>query len=430
MQNADGDKPELVAMPLSQVVFDEGIYPRIAGHDPALVQLYAREIEQIEAAGKYISVNGDNKLIDGRHRHLAYRKNADGNSDPEIQVWKYGVTTDLASLKLACYLQDKGKSLTDNDNEENTKKLYSLGAKQTEIAETLSLKPSTISGYLSRTIKEQKAKQREQAFGMWLSCHTQEVIAEKVGVSEGTVNSWVANFLKSSENEVLRKFLDPEFQHPFFNVWKVQDKSNKVNHFGNTESRWLENLLYLYTEPFDIVVDPFAGGGSTIDVCKKRDRRYYVSDRKPIVEREKEIRGWDITDGLPNVPRWQDVKLIYLDPPYWKQSEGKYSKDPTDLANMTLEDFNKRLSALIQLFSKKLSNAFISLIIQPTQWNAPDRQYTDHAADMIRSINLPIHMRFQCPYESQQANGQMMDWSKANKTPLVLSREMIVWKVQ
>ena len=32
---------------------------------------------------------------------------------------------------------------------------------------------------------------------------------------------------------------------------------------------------------FDIVLDPFAGGGATIDVCKKRLRRYCVSDRKP-----------------------------------------------------------------------------------------------------------------------------------------------------
>jgi hypothetical protein len=57
-------------------------------------------------------------------------------------------------------------------------------------------------------------------------------------------------------------------------------------------------LLYLYTSPFDVIVDPFAGGGSTIDICKKRLRRYFVSDRKPIVEREKEIRTHDLTSGL------------------------------------------------------------------------------------------------------------------------------------
>lgn len=45
-----------------------------------------------------------------------------------------------------------------------------------------------------------------------------------------------------------------DFDQPLYNVWKQQSKSNKVDHFGNSEPKWLENLLYLYTEPADIVV--------------------------------------------------------------------------------------------------------------------------------------------------------------------------------
>ena len=55
-------------------------------------------------------------------------------------------------------------------------------------------------------------------------------------------------------------------------------------------------MLYLYTKPFDMVLDPFAGGGSTIDICKRRFRRNLLSDRKPIVERETEIRQYDLID--------------------------------------------------------------------------------------------------------------------------------------
>jgi hypothetical protein len=65
-----------------------------------------------------------------------------------------------------------------------------------------------------------------------------------------------------------------DFTPPIYNVWKQQTKTEGSSHFGNSEVRWLDNLLYLYTKPFDIVVDPFAGGGSTIDLCKKRFRRY------------------------------------------------------------------------------------------------------------------------------------------------------------
>ena len=120
------------------------------------------------------------------------------------------------------------------------------------------------------------------------------------------------------------------------------------SHPGNSHIDILDRLLYLYTEPYDIVMDPFAGGGSTIDICKKRLRRYFVSDRAPIVEREAEIRKLDVTKTLPGPARWSDVKLVYLDPPYWKQMEGKYSDDPTDLANMDLDSFHATLARLIR----------------------------------------------------------------------------------
>ena len=55
---------------LSQIIFDEGLYPRVDGHDPATVQTYVRDMEQIEAAGKLISINADGILLDGRHRML------------------------------------------------------------------------------------------------------------------------------------------------------------------------------------------------------------------------------------------------------------------------------------------------------------------------------------------------------------------------
>ena len=177
-----------------------------------------------------------------------------------------------------------------------------------------------------------------------------------------------------------------------------------------------------------LVVDPFAGSGSTIDVCKKRKRRYFVSDRKPIVEREHEIRRHDLTDGLPKVPRWKDVRLVYLDPPYWKQAEGQYSNDPTDLANMPLDQFHDTLAGIIDGFAKKLSDAYIALIIQPTQWKAPDRQFTPHLIEIARRVRLPIDMQFSVPYESQQCTAQMVEWAKQNKRCLVLTREIIVWK--
>jgi len=48
---------------------------------------------------------------------------------------------------------------------------------------------------------------------------------------------------------------------PKFTVWSFGSKTNKIGHFGNSEQTIVDWLLYLYTEPFSVVVDPFAGGG-------------------------------------------------------------------------------------------------------------------------------------------------------------------------
>jgi DNA-binding XRE family transcriptional regulator len=417
---------------LSAIIFDEGLYPRIEGHDPATVQTYARDMEQIEAAGKLISINADGILLDGRHRMLAYKTRADG-ADPEIMVYRYAISSKLESFRLACELQDRGFALNNNDRQASAKKLYALGNQsQADIAKVLGVSKQTISAWLSRTIKEEKETKKKKAREMWLACATQEEIAEAVGVPRTTIDDWSADFAESPEDGL--SAFPPGFTPPIYNVWKKQTKTNAVSHFGNSEVEWLENLLYLYTNPASIVVDPFAGGGSTIDACKKWSRRYYVSDRKPIVAREHEIRLHDLTTGLPSV-RWKDVDLVYLDPPYWKQAEGQYSEDPTDLANMKLEQFNTALAGIINGFAKKLKDsasdkpAYIALIIQPTQWKAPERQFTDHIGDMLRAVKLPVDMRYSVPYESQQCTAQMVEWAKAAKRCLVLTREIIVWGV-
>ena len=417
----------------SDVVFDEGLYPRVQGHDPATVQTYARDMEQIEQAERFISINADNILLDGKHRLLAYRKRADG-ADPEIPVYRYQIKSKLESFRLACALQDRGRALSNDDRQASAKRLYALGdQKQQDIATVLGVSPSTVSSWLSRTIKEEKERKKEKAYEMWLACATQEEIAEALETPRQTVTDWMKGFAETSATEESAKWQN--FEPPIYNIWRQQTKSNEVSHFGNSEQRWVDNLLYLYTQPADIVVDPFAGGGSTIDVCKKRGRRYFVSDRKPIVEREHEIRLHDLTDGTPSVPRWKDVSLVYLDPPYWIQAQNQYSSDPTDLANMELDAFNDSLARIIGDFAKKLKGsardkpAYIALIIQPTQWKAPERQFTDHVGDMLRAVKLPVDMRYSVPYMTQQYTPQMVEWAKENKRCLVLTREIVVWRV-
>ena len=178
---------------------------------------------------------------------------------------------------------------------------------------------------------ENKEKRDHKIFEMWMACHAMNEIAQDLGCSKETVSDVVQvcqkKFHETKSDKFIAEFGDWDTEagaglRPIYNVWS-SSKTNGVAHFGNSEARWTERLVHMYTAAaFDIVVDPFAGGGPTIDICRRRFRRYWVSDRKPILARDGEIRQWDVTGGPPPLAHWSDERLVFLDPPYWRQSRG------------------------------------------------------------------------------------------------------------
>ena len=207
---------QTISIRLADIVFDEGLYPRVKGHDPEVVQNYARDMPQIEEAGRFISVNSDNILIDGKHRFLAYKKLHDGNLDAEIFAFRYSVVSKSETFALAIELQDKGKALSTEDRIDDAKRLYGFGYPQKDIAARMGVSNATISTWLSRTIKEEKERKKSKAFALWQSCATQEEIADAVDVTHQTVANWETDFAKNSDDEDFansRDFDPPIYVH-------------------------------------------------------------------------------------------------------------------------------------------------------------------------------------------------------------------------
>ena len=440
-ENGDGElKPEIKKIKLSDIVFDENIYPR-KEHDPLIVQKYADCMEMIEARKHYLSIASDNTLLDGRHRHLGYRKNGNGE-DREISVFVYPVESEADKFALAVELNSShGHQLSAEDKRRSVIGLYSKYQFPIEkIAKLVSVRKATALGWTKEIRDAEKQKLHESIFDMWLACFTVEEIAEETKTPAGTIKrklseEWFKKFPGPKRTNLSRfeDFDEEDGLRPIYNYWNFSKNTNKSSHFGNCDPRVIDNLIYLYTKPFDIVLDPFAGGGISINVCKNRLRRYWVSDRKPIVEREKEIRKLDIVRNLPPLnKRWSDVSLTFLDPPYWKQAEGQYSDDPEDLANMPLVQFNESLSEVINSIADKQSNGVIALLIEPTQWKAPNREFADHIFDMCSMVNknkLKLVSRVTCPIIARKYNAQQVTWAKKNKELLVVSRELVIWRI-
>ena len=144
---------------------------------------------------------------------------------------------------------------------------------------------------LARSKKEAKAVQQQHMARLWLAGYSHDDIAERVGV----VKQSLSNFLQGAKNgqtpdsstdlDRITKSLGwkvdadhvfalagqrptvDEFDVPVYDVWKVKASVNAVRHPGQTDQLFTDRLVYLYTEPGEMVIVRLysvRGGGSCI----------------------------------------------------------------------------------------------------------------------------------------------------------------------
>jgi DNA modification methylase len=134
-----------------------------------------------------------------------------------------------------------------------------------------------------------------------------------------------------------------------YNVWNFvkADLRLGLDHPGQIPGQIAMNVLYYYTSLGSLVVDPMAGGGSTIDACKVMGRRCLAYDVKPT---RPDIGEWDIyrEQALPPQVRSSCYPdLIFLDPPYGFIMRGKYSEK--SLSSLSTEEFLKAMEVIARV---------------------------------------------------------------------------------
>ena len=416
---------ETKTMNVADVVYREDLYPRINGGDPKQVDLYQQAVDQLPP----IEVNQHNVLIDGWHRWTAHRE---AKRETIEAVVTHTESEDELYFLSAERNAHHGLQLSMADKRKMAGQMYARSNERmtdAEIAKRLKVSKRTVSGWLAGAKKTAKKEREAKIKAMWLRCHTQQEIADAMETDKASVSREIDEMLQKGKFANLQQF-DPIL----YNIYTAAKLSDDNTHFGHTNSAIVENLIYgTKMDVGDIVVDPFAGSGSTLDVCAKYGIRCWLGDRAPTPKHEKNIRRHDIVvDGIPRLS-WKDVKLVYLDPPYWMQAKGKYSDDAEDLANMDADAFHDSLVGVIKGFAKKIKqaggSAHIALIVSPTQWPAPNKETVDHAFEVARRLSLPLVERISCPYSTQQYYPAQVEWAKENRKRLVLTRETWVWRV-
>jgi len=118
------------------------------------------------------------------------------------------------------------------------------------------------------------------------------------------------------------------WDYPTQSYGKTPKGNNKFQ--GVTPAFIIWNLVQRYTKPGDLVIDPMAGSGTTIDVCKEEGRQvigYDIAPRHPEV----------IKNDARNIPLPDEsVGLVFIDSPYGDNVS--YSDEPEDIGKISCED--------------------------------------------------------------------------------------------
>lgn len=149
---------------------------------------------------------------------------------------------------------------------------------------------------------------------------------------------------------------------------------------GRTHPEIIKVALERYTKPGDIVWDPMAGSGTTIDVCKEFECVCIASDLTPT---RIDIMQADAEYWYPD----KSVDLVILHPPY--MNIVKYSNNHTsDLSNMEYVNFLDKMYNIFQNIDKALKIGHVMVVIVGSIYGNISDSYKETIALDAELLNL------------------------------------------
>jgi ParB family transcriptional regulator, chromosome partitioning protein len=167
-----------------------------------------------------------------------------------------------------------------------------------------------------------------------------------------------------------------DFKPTPYDVWPFRhDRAFGIPHPGSIPPAIVAHALHYFTAPNALVVDPMAGGGTTLDVCQSMGRRCLAYDLHPT---RPDIQEHDIGSGFPHEALGCD--LIFCDPPYHSMLARQYA--PDSVASAPFTEWIAFLHQLTQNAFKVLGagGRLLLLLAPQTEKDLPAGfGYLDHA---------------------------------------------------
>jgi len=309
----------------NDIKFEKDCYPRSGGIDNQYIDLL--QLADWNALPPIV-VNEDLILVDGWHRlTLAKMRNLS-----QVKVNQRNIPREKI-LEEAVRLNAKfGMQLSQSDKRRVARRLFQDGThKISSLAKLLSVTTRFINKWTSDIRTEREKSRNEEILDLYLEGWNEAEIGRKIGHLK---RSQIYNIIAESKKGINSQIGLPD-PPQIGDVWLFTscDDAYGISGFpGRIPGQIIENLLHFYTKPFDKVVDPMAGSGTTMDVCKAMYRRCLAYDLKPMKEN---IALHNIRRGFP--PRARRCDFIILDPPYYQKKDEVYH--PESISNLPRQEY-------------------------------------------------------------------------------------------
>lgn len=384
-------KTELLS--IASIVLDEAIYPR-RGIDHDRVRMFAENIrddftfDPIEVE-QFPGRPGVYRLLDGAHRWSAYKS----TGVTETQA----VIIDLDGDDSLLYAARKAigpRQLTEGEAKDTARRAYTANncLSSFEIGKAIGRSRQTVDSYISDLRAATYLDMNLRLYRMNRLGIPQNRIAKRLGLVRTSLFYHLSKMpvLANSANADLSRgfsvaqvaekhgWTDPmvwslalknKGDHERFKAlgwglrtwdnwgWTECDKRFGDDRAGRIPAQLIAHILFYFSRPGDLVLDPMAGVGVTPDTCLVLNRRCWSFDMVDRPEKRPEIEPytWALSSGKTlawPVNSKEKADLIIFDPPCFNKNPD--GQEPENIASLTRKAYLEFLEAFFVLLGRKI----------------------------------------------------------------------------
>jgi len=459
-------------IPLSDIVWDPKIYPR-KKWSTATIERYVDALASGTVFPPMTLEEGTNRLFDGKHRYEMYKVAEVAKVDVQFATVPKGMTAKYFAATLSSRHGDRMsnadlKSLAEDeftaDMELPENERRSLDP--TKWGRELGVSKSAVYRWVGHILNREKATRAVKAWRLAALGWTQAEIGERLGASRVTITEDVGNsqlgkidtLLGDGWNDKSVAEVAQRMDWPLTDAWAAamqgMDDDERLKHLelktqpydvwnfsgchdlmgdkhpGRIPGELVCHVLYFYTKPGDLVIDPMAGSGTTLDACLlmgRKCRGYDIDHRHDRIDVE--------TCNLAE-EEWPEktakAALVFWDPPYFDKMddanvkdgycEGSISKLPRD---EYLAFFAEAFASLLSTVKKGTRLAFLMSDWNDNKGDKPGIFLWDYVT-LLQEAGWAMERHIQAPLPTQQVHPDIVNKYRASRKLARLERYLLI----